>query len=89
MAQHERAHFLALEAENAAIARTLDQIRKELTSPRSNALPRFAGAAAVAACLTRRVSATWAAMQVRVASNKPVLFFSFSKGRAPQKPLHQ
>ncbi|KAK9909936.1 hypothetical protein WJX75_009720 [Coccomyxa subellipsoidea] len=63
MAQHERGLFSAIEAENAAVARTLDQIRKELMSPRSNSQPRYAGAAAAAACLTRRINATWAAMQ--------------------------
>jgi hypothetical protein len=65
MAQHERGLFSAIEAENAAVARTLDQIRKELMSPRSNSQPRYAGAAAAAACLTRRINATWAAMQAR------------------------
>lgn len=66
MAHHERGLFIALDAENAALARALEQIRIELQLPRSAAQPRFAGAAAAAARLTRRATATWDAMQVSV-----------------------
>ncbi len=66
MAHHELGLFIALDAENAALARALEQIRKDLQLPRSAAQPRFAGAAAAAARLTRRATATWDAMQVSV-----------------------
>ncbi|BDA42104.1 Dynein heavy chain 2, axonemal [Coccomyxa sp. Obi] len=66
MAAHERALFQALEAENAAVARSLDQIRKQHPGPLRGlhgTAPHFAGAAVAATCLIRRSTATWAAMQ--------------------------
>ena len=83
MAAHEHAVFQALEAENAVVAWSLDQIRKHPGPLRGlrAAAPHFAGAAAAATCLIRRSSATWAAMQVLNLKYTLKLMFPFHKSK--------
>ena len=75
MQAHERALFHALDAENAAVARAFDQIRKGPLRDSRAAAAQSSGAAAAATCLIRRSTTTWAAMQVLY----PKIYFDRSK----------
>jgi len=76
--QHELELLLLLEAENTAVARALEQIRRDpvgaLQGARAVKLPRFSGAALAATCLIRRTTATWTCLQVPYSAQRPLIF---------------
>lgn len=81
--QHQMELLLLLQAENAAVARALEQIRRDpvgaLQGARAVKLPRFSGAALAATCLIRRTTATWTCLQVPSSVQNPYIFPLFSR----------